>query len=186
MTRTSDKRERLMEAAVALIHRQGFNQTTLADIAQESGVPLGNVYYYFKSKEDIADAVIDGHMQQIQNSLREVEDKEPDPKKRLSWFIKRTSGFKDEIASHGCPVGSLCQELNKEDSPLATKADAMIKIQVKWATEQFKQIGRKDAPDLAVQLVATLQGISLLANAMKNPDMLGRQVTRLHNWICEM
>ena len=59
MPRTSDKRERLVNSADTLILRQGFKQTTLADIADDSGVPLGNVYYYFKSKEDIGMSVIE-------------------------------------------------------------------------------------------------------------------------------
>lgn len=184
--RISDKRERLMEAAKTLIHRQGFNQTTLADIAQESGVPLGNVYYYFKTKEEIAAAVIEEYKQHVRGALRELEEREPDPGKRLAWFIKGMSGVKDEIASHGCPVGSLCQELNKEHTPLAEKVDDIIKAQVRWATEQFKLMGRKDAADLAVQLVATLQGVSLLANAMKSPEVVARQAQRLYNWVREM
>ena len=49
----------LIEAANKLIHRQGFNQTTLADIARESEVPLGNVYYYFRTKEEIGSALIE-------------------------------------------------------------------------------------------------------------------------------
>jgi TetR/AcrR family transcriptional repressor of nem operon len=186
MTRTSDKLERLMDAARELIHQQGFNQTTLADIAQKSGVPLGNVYYYFKTKDEIATAVIEEYKQGVLTALRDEDEKESDPKKRLTWFIKRMGGYKDEIASHGCPVGSLCQELNKESTPLAAQADDIIKAEVKWAAEQFKLIGRKDAADLAVQLVATLQGVSLLANAMKSPGLVGRQVSRLHEWVQEM
>ena len=58
MPRTSNKRERLLAAARDLIHEQGFKPTTLADIARESDVPLGNVCYYFKSKDDIAGAII--------------------------------------------------------------------------------------------------------------------------------
>ena len=59
MPRKTDKRVRLIEAAKVLIHQKGFNQTTLADIAQEADVPLGNVYYYFKTKEAIGEAVIE-------------------------------------------------------------------------------------------------------------------------------
>ena len=53
------KRARLVEAAVNLAYRQGYTRTTIADIAKESGVPLGNVYYYFKTKDDIATAILD-------------------------------------------------------------------------------------------------------------------------------
>ncbi|MBT3413924.1 MAG: TetR/AcrR family transcriptional regulator, partial [Nitrospina sp.] len=46
----SDKREKLVQSAGKLFHQVGFNQTSIADIAEDSGVPLGNVHYYFKTK----------------------------------------------------------------------------------------------------------------------------------------
>ena len=52
------KRERLIAAAVELVYRQGVARTTLADIAQAADVPVGNVYYYFKTKDDIIAAVV--------------------------------------------------------------------------------------------------------------------------------
>lgn len=183
MVRISDKRERLLEAAKALIYRQGLAQTTLADIAQESGVPLGNVYYYFKSKDEIATAVVQEYKNAVADVLQALDESEADPKRRLVWFIKRVSASKDEIADRGCRVGSLCQELNKDARPLANKADDIIAAQVRWATAQFKLLGHKDAGDLAVQLVATLQGISLLGNALKSPAVISRQVTMLCDWI---
>ena len=186
MVRVSDKRERLLEAAKVLIYRQGLAQTTLADIAEESGVPLGNVYYYFKTKDDIAAAVVEDYKTGVVDTLRQLDEREADPKQRLVWFIKRLAAFKEEIADRGCRVGSLCQELNKDARPLAGKADDIIAAEIKWATAQFKLIGRKDAADLAVQLVATLQGISLLANTLKSPAVIGRQVVVLCDWVNAM
>jgi TetR/AcrR family transcriptional regulator, transcriptional repressor for nem operon len=70
MPRKTDKRVRLVDAAKALIHRQGFNLTTLADIAQEADVPLGNVYYYFKTKEAIGEAVITNRGRELHEALQ--------------------------------------------------------------------------------------------------------------------
>jgi len=102
------------------------------------------------------------------------------------WFIKSLATDKEEVADHGCPVGSLCQELNKDVTELAEKADDIFATEIKWASAQFKLIGRKDAADAAVQLVATLQGISLLGNAMKSPAVIGRQVALLCAWVDRM
>jgi AcrR family transcriptional regulator len=44
------KREALVLAAAELFWMRGFEASSLADIAEASGVPLGNVYYYFKTK----------------------------------------------------------------------------------------------------------------------------------------
>ena len=58
------KRERLIEGARQLIYRQGVERTTLADLAAQTDVPVGNIYfycYYFKTKDDLLDAVVQAH-----------------------------------------------------------------------------------------------------------------------------
>ena len=51
MPRTkTDKRSRLIQTAVKLAYLHGFRTTSLADIAEAAKVPVGNVYYYFKTK----------------------------------------------------------------------------------------------------------------------------------------
>src|SRR5438552_7591915 len=51
--RAEDTRKRIYEAALELFRENGFEQTTMRDIAQEAGVALGAAYYYFSSKEAI-------------------------------------------------------------------------------------------------------------------------------------
>ena len=57
-TRRPGNRERLVTAAVQLLHQQGIERTTLADIAKAADVPPGNVYYYFKTRDELVRAVI--------------------------------------------------------------------------------------------------------------------------------
>ena len=56
-TAQPDKRTRLIETATKLAYGRGFRETSLADIAEAARVPVGNVYYYFKTKEELAEAV---------------------------------------------------------------------------------------------------------------------------------
>jgi AcrR family transcriptional regulator len=44
---------RILDVALDLFRRQGFEQTTMRGIAAEAGVSLGSAYYYFESKEDL-------------------------------------------------------------------------------------------------------------------------------------
>jgi AcrR family transcriptional regulator len=44
---------RILEVALDLFRRKGFEQTTMRGIAAEAGVSLGSAYYYFDSKEDL-------------------------------------------------------------------------------------------------------------------------------------
>jgi AcrR family transcriptional regulator len=56
--RREDTRQRLYEAAVALIAEQGFSATTVDDIALRAGVAKGTVYYNFKSKTDLFEELL--------------------------------------------------------------------------------------------------------------------------------
>ena len=55
---TTLKRDRLIEAAKAKFYQQGVARTTLADIAQQAQVPLGMVYYHFRTKEALSQVMV--------------------------------------------------------------------------------------------------------------------------------
>ena len=59
--RKPGKRERLVAGAREVIHQLGVEKTTIADIAQAAEVPAGNVYYYYKTKDELVAAAIDSH-----------------------------------------------------------------------------------------------------------------------------
>src|ERR1700693_3308406 len=86
------KRERLLSAASALLYQQGVENTTLADIAQAADVPLGNVYYYFKTKDEIVTAVIEAHVHDIEETIASVDRRHRSPKGRLKALIKQLTG----------------------------------------------------------------------------------------------
>ena len=67
------KRDRLVLAAVQLLHQQGIERTTLADIAKLADVPAGNVYYYFKTKDEVIAAVVEAHVQQVRAALASID-----------------------------------------------------------------------------------------------------------------
>jgi AcrR family transcriptional regulator len=52
-TKAEATRARIVDVALDLFRRQGFEQTTMRGIAAEAGVSLGSAYYYFESKEDL-------------------------------------------------------------------------------------------------------------------------------------
>jgi AcrR family transcriptional regulator len=178
MPRTSDKRERLVEAGKRMFHRRGFQQTTLADIARESGVPLGNVYYYFRTKDEIVDAVAARLADDFRSRIARFEQ-EPDPRARLLAFLDSVVEAKDIVSQFGCPVGSLCQELNKQGSLPRDRVNQALILRAQWAAEQFRGMGRKDAQELGVWLIATVQGIILMASALKDPGVIVRNIEQL-------
>ena len=179
------KRERLVEGARRVLHEQGVEGTTLADISEAADVPVGNVYYYFKTKDELVEAAVDAHADEIQTRLAEFE-RHRTPVARLKALALFSTELADQVARYGCPHGTLCQELAKRDDDLERRAAKLVALTVDWAEDQFRLMGKRDARDLAVGLVASIQGTSLLTSSFRDPDIMTRQADRLARWIDEL
>ena len=182
--RQTDKRDRLLQTAVTLVHQQGFHQTTLADIAQQAQVPLGTVYYFFKTKEAIGEALVEQYLQTYRQACQQWNS-EPDPKARLEAFIQVMFDDRQRLAQSGCPVGTLCAELHKQESgSLAQHASAIFDELLAWLATQFQALGKGDeSRDLAVHLLAAVEGAILLTQSFHTPEYLEREAEHLTQWI---
>jgi TetR/AcrR family transcriptional regulator, transcriptional repressor for nem operon len=176
------KRERLVAAAVETIYARGVERTTLADIAAAAGIPVGNVYYYFKTKNDIVRAVVEAHLSGARAMLAAVESAHHDPRMRLKSLFAAFAGQGEQVARYGCPEGSLCTELDKlPDGP--GLAAELMRVPVDWAERQFSALGRADARDLAIEVIARYQGSALLASTFRDPELLARESARVAAWL---
>jgi|SRR5215813_2227784 len=179
----TDNRIRLAQAALKVSYRRGFGNAALADIAKEARVPLGNVYYYFKAKEEIGDAVVDLRVSRLRKLLAEL-NKTRSPKERLCGFVQIKVDRREELARLGCPVGTLCSELHKDGGPLAEKATGLFVEALGWMEAQFRAIGKGAASrGLALHLLSATQGVSLLAHAFHDPELITVEAARLKRWI---
>jgi TetR/AcrR family transcriptional repressor of nem operon len=176
------KRERLILAAREMLHRQGVEATTLADIAAAADVPVGNVYYYFKTKDELIAAAIANHVELMSGAFEGLSAHRT-PRARLRAYVRLLTEQRELVASSGCPQGSLCSELDKRGDGLAGECAQMMAIPIDWAEQQFREMGRRDARELAVALVASYQGIALLTNTFRDPELMVREGKRLERWI---
>jgi AcrR family transcriptional regulator len=174
----SKTRESLVAAARELLHKQGLHRTSLADISKSAGVPLGNVYYHFKTKESLVAAVIDGYAEALFKDFMRWEMSEA-PAGRLKAFVRSARDTTELFARYGCPHGALCYELERDEDTLAKAASNLLKLQVDWCAEQFQQMGQADAGALAIDLVANLQGSYMLTNTYRSASLLKARLDRL-------
>jgi len=176
------KRERLVAAATQVLHEQGVEKTTIADIAQVADVPVGNVYYYFKTKDQLVEAAIGAHCTHLREVLT-LLDRRDAPQDRLKGLIRGWTDQSDLAAQFGCPFGTLASELDKRTDGLDVAAAEVMKILVDWVEQQFRAMGQPEPRDLAVALVAAYQGISLITNTFRDPELMNREGLRLERWI---
>lgn len=179
----SDKRTRLIETAARLTHERGFNRTALADIARASAVPLGNVYYYFKTKDALGEALV-ARLAARYERLSGRWEADADPRKRLEAFIQMTIDNRAGLARSGCPIGTLCSELHKDGGPLADHVSQLFAELLTWIEAQFRTLGKgEESRDLAVHLLSALQGATLLTHAFHSTRYVEREAERLKTWI---
>jgi AcrR family transcriptional regulator len=172
----------LVAGASEVIHQQGVEKTTIADIARAADVPVGNVYYYFKTKDQLVEAAIESYARNIRSLLDSLE-RHRTPQARLKALVRALTNERELAAQYGCPLGSLCSELDKRTDGLDRECAQLLALPVDWAERQFRQIGRRDARDLAVALIASYQGIALLTNTFRDPELMTREARRLERWI---
>jgi len=177
------KRTRLIQAGLTLAYRNGFNETRLADIATEADVPPGNVYYYFKTKEEIGAAIVEERLSQIK-VLHQKLEKLDSPQERLCAFVQMTLDNRKVLARGGCPIGTLCTELHKGDGSLAKQSTLLFAEMLKWLKAQFEALGKGgNSQGSAVHLLSALQGIAVIAHTLGDPEIVVMETERLQRWI---
>ena len=179
----TDTRTRLARAALKIAYRHGFGDAALTDIAKEARVPLGNVYYYFKTKDEIGNAVIDLRIGRLRKLLEEL-DQLGSPRERLCGFVELKIKNREQLARLGCPVGTLCSELHKRGGRVAENSTKLLGRALSWMEIQFKALGKgPDSRGLAIHLLSATQGVSLLAHAFHESEIITVEAKRLNDWI---
>ncbi|MFB7366124.1 TetR/AcrR family transcriptional regulator [Streptomyces hydrogenans] len=179
----TQKRRRLTAAAARVLHEQGVERTTLADIAREADVPVGNVYYYFKTKDELVRAALSEHTARLDELTARLEEL-ADPRDRLRVLVEGWIEQRDTAARFGCPTGTLAVELDKRaDGTLDAEAGTVIRRLLDWAAHQFRALALPHPEDLALTLVAGYQGMSLMANALRDPSVMTREGARILAWL---
>jgi TetR/AcrR family transcriptional regulator, transcriptional repressor for nem operon len=177
------KRERLVAAACDVMYRQGAAAATLANVAEAADVPLGNVYYYFKTKEDLIGAAVRAHADELTSGVAALEQRHRTPRARLKALVGVLARHRDLIAKYGCPYGTLSSELCKRAGGSDRLAAPLMQIPLDWAEQQFRAMRRRDSHDLAVELIAAYQGAAVLSSSLGRPEVMARLTRRLDKWI---
>jgi AcrR family transcriptional regulator len=86
--KSAETRARILDAAMELFRRQGFEETTMREIALEAGVATGAAYYYFDSKDAIALAFYDQSQQELEPLIEQALAGPKHLKDRLSALLE--------------------------------------------------------------------------------------------------
>jgi AcrR family transcriptional regulator len=87
-SKSEETRARILDAAMDLFRRQGFEETTMREIAAEAGVATGAAYYYFESKDAIVLAFYDQAQKEMEPRLEQALASTTDLKQRIRGLLE--------------------------------------------------------------------------------------------------
>jgi len=177
----------IVESARRLFYEQGYDSTSFSDIVEASGLFRGNIYHYFKTKDEILRAVIEQHLEEYRALLLQWERKNADPKAQLLAFVDMIVGRKAELVEYGCPIGSLNTELAKDRRDLQQAARALFDLFRDWLSARFRELGKNaEAESLALHLLGRAQGIAVISHVYRDAKLLRQETRRLHAWVSQL
>lgn len=184
MGRTSDAKEKILDAARSLIELRGYSALGVAEICKAAGVPKGSFYYFFPSKEALALAVIDEHWAAQEADWKRILGGEAPPLERLRHLFEATeatlAGGQQSCGSvTGCMFGNLTLELSNQTEAIRARLqeifDAHV-VHIEAVVAEAVARGEASVTDTrqaARSVVAQLEGQVLFAKLYNDPRRLG-------------
>jgi TetR/AcrR family transcriptional regulator, transcriptional repressor for nem operon len=172
-------RERLLQAAAALVAEKGAAGMSLDDVQARTGASRSQLYHYFEDRDDLVRAVIDVATNAVLDNQGEVLDHLDSWAGIDRWFDRMVQHQIDQQARGGCPIGSLAGQLAESDPDARAAIAAGLE---RWETHirdgltRMKTRGKlKQSADpavLATATMASIQGGLLLTQVRRDPHQL--------------
>ena len=126
-----DKRRQLLDAAVRVFARKGFHASRVGDIAEEAGVAHGLLYHYFKSKDEVLQAVFHENWSLLVariESVEETDEPAADQLRHISAIVLRTWLYLPDVVRVVIQEFGRSPELAERIGELALPIDALQRV----------------------------------------------------------
>lgn len=154
-SKAEETRHKILEAALSLFRREGFDAATMRDIAREAGVAIGAAYYYYESKDAI---VMDFYRRSSTEMQPQIEEAI-----RQSGLERRLRELIAVKLNHFAPNRSILRTLlrNGADprhplSPFSAETKEIRDTDIAWFERILKDCGVKIPRDLESHLPVVL------------------------------
>lgn len=133
-------REKIIKTATELFYRQGYHQTGINQIIEESGVAKATFYSNFKSKEELCIAYLRELDRLDTDAIKNLLNSLNNPYERYMAIIKGVKDYVQETNFRGCAFGNIAVEITEPEHP--------IRKEVKLHEDRFRSILKDVVRDL--------------------------------------
>jgi AcrR family transcriptional regulator len=143
-TEARDTRSRIQAVALELFTEQGYDQTSLREIAEKLGVTKAALYYHFKTKDDIINSVFDDRLASLEALVEWARQQEPTPAFRRELLTRYASEIhksqqgpfmrffeRNQTLIHKLKAGLRMREMVMQLHEVLTGPGAPISVQIK-------------------------------------------------------
>jgi TetR/AcrR family transcriptional repressor of nem operon len=181
MGRTSDARQRLMDATYHLVCEYSYGAVTIDAICERAAVKKGSFYYFFESKSDLAVAAIDAWWHNREKVIEKIFRSDTPPLDRLQNYLDFVTEIQLDAYTKsgqvlGCPLFTLGAEICVQDERIRARIveflNAVLTVFTKAITEAQAagDIPPGDPEMIARTLLSTYEGILTLARIERSPE----------------
>jgi len=177
------KRQKLIEAAIRLILKRGYNATTVDDICAEAKITKGSFFHHFKNKEEIGQAAVKAWGEFGQSIYAEAWKQPGEPLEEIHRLFNIMEGITRRPEPCVCVVGMMAQEMSIEN-PEFREACArelevwteMFRSRLQTAQKQLKPAVKFDPDQVAWFLNSIWQGSILIGKARQSAKMISSNI----------
>jgi TetR/AcrR family transcriptional repressor of nem operon len=192
----SKTRTKIMDAAERLILQQGFGGTSIDRVIDDAEITKGTFFYHFKSKSDLAHALVERYARldlgHLGENMRLAESRSDDPLEQLLIFVRLFEDSAKELTEPypGCLFGSYCYEAGLFD---ATTLGVIQHTMLTWRETlgaKLAEVAKRYPPRrpvdldvLADMIVVIFEGAFILSRTLKEPEVLMAQAGNYRTYL---
>ncbi|MFH1116099.1 MAG: TetR/AcrR family transcriptional regulator [Pseudomonadota bacterium] len=175
-------KSKIIEAARKLLRLKGYAGTGIEEICKESGVTRGNLYFHFKSKEEIACAAVDDAAGRYIPFFETLMQDEDDPLRKIELMMDGVFAFHESRGSKAsCLFGNIAQEAGETGRTLAQASQRFFEAWIDLIAGLFDEAkgkglvhGHLDSEALGHLIVGSFEGSLILFKASQDPAVYAK------------
>ncbi len=193
----AETRQRLLDAAQAMINEQGYAATSIEKVIDQVGVTKGAFFYHFKNKNSLARALIERFAQQdndlLEAKMQQAEKLSDDPLQQVLIFaglMLEVAEYLDQETHPGCLFASYCYESGLfDEESMGVIRDALEKWRLAIAEKLRRAHERHPAKldvdwdSLADMVTVALEGAYVMARVFPGRAVFSHQVRHYRNYL---
>jgi len=166
------RRAQILAAAAGLFSRGGYQGVTVDAIAQRAGISKGNLYWYFRSKQEIFQLLFDDIFERFVPPIQKIIESDKPPRQKLRALTRTLF----EIAEANPEAIYLILQIAAQPElreMVSSEYSQLMRRYIDFVTPLFTAMGEEKPEDTAIVYVAILD--ALMALVVMGPDIYDRE-----------